>query len=118
MPYKIYPTAALDASTAFQIELGPRVLAAGEEIENHGAQGTEREEILRNHLGEDYEKGHCGTAWGLHGVSEGLTPAKLAEGLTEYGEDFIPCTERETCDHSLMVNAELELESQLEYVFD
>ena len=28
MPYKIYPTAAADASTAFQIELDPRAIEA------------------------------------------------------------------------------------------
>ena len=75
--YKIYPVPAADASTAFQIELDPRAIAAAEELENSGAQGTEREEILQKHLGTDYEKGYQGTAWGLHGISEGLTPGTL-----------------------------------------
>ena len=39
MPYKIYPTAAADASTAFQIELDPRAIEAMEEIENSGHRG-------------------------------------------------------------------------------
>ena len=112
--YKIYPVAAADASTAFQVELDPRAIAAVEELENSGAQGTEREEILQKHLGADYEKGYRGTAWGLHGISEGLTPARLAVLLEAHGEYFDPCAERETFDHSLMVNVEEELASQLE----
>ena len=63
--YKIYPVPAADASTAFQVELGPRgAIAAAEALENSGAQGVEREEILQRHLGSDYEKGYRGTAWG------------------------------------------------------
>ena len=112
--YKIYPVAAADASTAFQIELDPRAIAAAEELENSGAQGAEREKILQKHLGSDYEKGYRGTAWGLHGISEGLTPARLAPLLDAHGESFDPCAERETFDHSLMVNVEEELASQLE----
>ena len=112
--YKIYPVAAADASTAFQIELDPRAIAAAEALENSNAQGTEREDILQEHLGTDYEKGYRGTAWGLHGISEGLTPARLATLLETHGESFDPCAERETFDHSLMVNVEEELASQLE----
>ena len=44
MPYKIYPTAASDASTAFQIELDSHAIEAMEEIENSGAQGAARED--------------------------------------------------------------------------
>ena len=112
--YKIYPVPAADASTAFQIELDPRVIAAAEELENSGAQGTEREAILQKHLGADYAKGYRGTAWGLHGISEGLTPARLVVLLEAHGEHLDPCAERETFDHSLMVNVEEELASQLE----
>ena len=112
--YKIYPVAAADASTAFQIELDARAIAAIEELENSGAQGAEREEILQQHLGTDYEKGYRGTAWGLHGISAGLTPAHLALLLETHGESFDPCAERETFDHSLMVNVEEELALQLE----
>ena len=112
--YKIYPVAAADASTAFQVELDPRAIAATEALENSGAQGTEREEILQEYLGTDYEKGYRGTAWGLHGISEGLTPARLAVLLEAHGEYLDPCAERETFDHSLMVNVEEELASQLE----
>ena len=103
MPYKIYPTAADDASTTFQIELDPRIIEAMEAIEAGRAQGAEREAILQKHLGnEDYDAGYRGTAWGLHGISEGLTPAKLAELLAEHGESFDPCAERETFDHSMI----------------
>lgn len=116
MSYKIYPTAASDASTAFQIELDPHAIAAMEEIESSGAQGAAREAILRQHLGEDYDKGYRGTAWGLHGISEGLSPAKLAEMLAEHGESFDPCAERDTFDHSMMVSVESELDSQLEFI--
>ena len=112
--YKIYPVAAADASTAFQIELDSRAIAAAEELENSGAQGAEREEILKKYLGPDYEKGYRGTAWDLHGISAGLTPASLALLLEAHGESFDPCAERETFDHSLMVNVEEELASQLE----
>ena len=112
--YKIYPVAAADASTAFQIELDVQAIAAAEELENSSAQGAEREEILQKHLGADYEKGYRGTAWGLHGISEGLTPAQLAVLLESHGEHLDPCAERETFDHSLMVNVEEELASQLE----
>ena len=112
--YKIYPVAAADASTAFQIELDVRAITAAEELENSSAQGAEREEILQKHLGADYEKGYRGTAWGLHGISEGLTPAQLAVLLEAQGEHLDPCAERETFDHSLMVNVEEELASQLE----
>ena len=112
--YKIYSVAAPDASTAFQIELDPRAIAAAEELENSNAQGAEREEILRKNLGDDYAKGYHGTAWGLHGISEGLTPAHLGLLLEEHGESFDPCTERETFDHSLMVNVEEELALQLD----
>jgi hypothetical protein len=112
--YKIYPVAAADASTAFQIELDTRAIAAVEELENSGAQGAEREEILQKHLGTDYEKGYRGTAWDLHGIAAGLTPARLALLLETHGESFDPCVERETFDHSLMVNVEEELASQLE----
>ena len=118
MPYKIYPAAAADASTAFQIELDPRAIEAMDEIENSGAQGAAREEILRKHLSADYDKGYRGTAYGLHGISEGLTPARLAEMLEEQGESFDPCVERETFDHSMMVNVESELDSQLEFIPD
>ena len=118
MPYKIYPAAAADASTAFQIELDPHAIEAMEEIENSGAQGAAREEILRKHLSADYDSGYRGTAYGLHGVSEGLTPARLAEMLEAHGESFDPCAERDTFDHSMMVNVELELDSQLEFVPD
>lgn len=118
MPYKIYPAAAADASTAFQIELDPRAIEAMDEIENSGAQGAAREEILRKHLSADYDKGYRGTAYGLHGISEGLTPARLAEMLEEQGESFDPCAERETFDHSMMVNVESELDSQLEFIPD
>ncbi len=112
--YKIYPVAAADASTAFQIELDSRAIAAAEKLENSGAQGAEREEILKKHLGDDYEKGYRGTAWDVHGISAGLTPAHLAVLLEAHGESFNPCAERETFDHSLMVNVEEELASQLE----
>lgn len=112
--YKIYSVASADASTAFQIELDPRAIAAAEELENSSAQGTEREDILRKNLGDDYVKGYHGTAWGLHGISEGLTPARLAILLGSHGESFDPCAERETFDHSLMVNVEEELASQLD----
>ena len=112
--YKIYPVAAADASTAFQVELDPRAIAAAEALENSGAQGTEREKILQEYFGTDYEKGYRGTAWGLHGISEGLTPARLAVLLEAHGEYLDPCAERETFDHSLMVNVEEELASQLE----
>ncbi len=114
--YKIYPVAAADASTAFQIELDPRAIAAAEELENSNVQGAEREGILQKHFDQDYEKGYRGTAWGLHGISVGMTPARLAELLAEHGESFDPCAERETFDHSLMVNVEEELASQLEYI--
>ena len=114
--YKIYPVAAADASTTFQIELDLRAIAAAEELENSNLQGAEREEILQKHFEEDYEKGYRGTAWGLHGISVGMTPARLAELLAEHGESFDPCAERETFDHSLMVNVEEELASQLEYI--
>ncbi len=112
--FKIYSVAAADASTAFQIELDPRAIAAAEELESSGAQGAEREEILRKNLGDDYAKGYQGTAWGLHGISEGLTPTRLALLLEARGESFDPCAERETFDHSLMVNVEEELASQLD----
>ena len=112
--YKIYPMAAADASTAFQIELDPRAIAAADALEKNLPQGTEREKVLQKHLGTDYEKGYRGTAWGLHGISEGLTPARLAVLLERYGESFDPYAERETFDHSLMVNVEEELASQLE----
>ena len=112
--YKIYPVPAADASTAFQVELDPRAIAAAEELETTGAQGAEREEILQKHLGPDYGKGYRGTAYGLHGISEGLTPARLTVLLETHGEYLDPCAERETFDHSLMVNVEEELASQLE----
>ena len=48
--YKIYPVPAADASTAFQVELDPRAITATEALERSGAQGTEREEILQEHL--------------------------------------------------------------------
>ncbi|MBI1926703.1 hypothetical protein HYR99_20980 [Candidatus Poribacteria bacterium] len=114
--YKIYPAAASDASTTFQIELDRGAIEAMEEIENSGAAGAAREVILRNHLGDDYERGYRGTAWGLHGISEGLTPARLAEMLSEQGESFDPCAGRETYDHSMMVNVESELDSRLEFI--
>lgn len=114
--YRIYSIAAPDASTAFQIELDPRAIAAAEELENSKAQGAQREDILRKNLGDDYAKGYHGTAWGLHGISEGLTPARLRLLLEAYGESFDPCAERETFDHSLMVNVEEELASQLESI--
>lgn len=116
--FKIYPVAAADASTAFQVELDPDAIAAVEELENSSAQGAERERILQKHLGNEYEKGYRGTAWGLHGISEGLTPARLALLLEAYGESFDPCAERETFDHSIMVNVEEELASQLEDIPD
>ena len=112
--YKIYPVPAADASTAFQVELDSRAIDAAAELENSGAQGAEREKILQKHLGVDYEKGYRGTAWGLHGISEGLTPARLTVLLEAHGEYLDPCAERETFDHSLMVNVEEELASQLE----
>ncbi len=112
--YKIFAVATADASTAFQIELDPRAIAAMEELENSKAQGAEREEILQKHLSPDYEKGYHGTAWDLHGISAGLTPARLALLLEAHGESFDPCAERETFDHSLMVNVEEELASQLD----
>lgn len=112
--YRIYPVAAADASTTFQIELDPRAIVAAEELENSSVQGTEREEIFRKNLGDDYAKGYHGTAWGLHGISEGLTPVRLALLLEAHGESFDPCAERETFDHSLMVNVEEELASQLD----
>ena len=118
MPYKIYPTAAADASTAFQIELDSRAIEAMDEIENSGAQGAAREEILRKYLSADYDKGYRGTAYGLHGISEGLTPSRLAEMLEAHSESFDPCAERETFDHSMMVNVESELDSQLEFIPD
>ncbi len=111
--YKIYPVPATDASTAFRIELDRRAIAAAAELENSGAQGAEREEILRKHLGTDYEKGHQGTACGLHGSSDGLTPARLAVLLEAHGEYLDPCAERETFDHSLMISVEEELATQL-----
>lgn len=114
--YKIYPVAAADASTAFQIEIDPRAIAAAEELENSSAQGAEREEILQKHLSPDYEKGYRGTAWDLHGISAGLTPERLTQMLEAHGESFDPCAERETYDHSLMVNVEEELASQLENI--
>lgn len=117
-PYKIYPVAAPDASTAFQIELDARAIAAAEAIENSGADGAQREAIAKQHLGADYEKGYRGTAWNLHGISAGLTPARLARLLEEYGEFFDACEERETFDHSLMVNVEEELAAQLEEIPD
>ena len=112
--YIIYPVAASDASTAFQIELDPRAIAAAEELENSGAQGAEREDIFRKHLSPDYEKGYRGTAWDLHGISAGLTPERLSHLLEAHGESFDPCAERETFDHSMMVNVEEELASQLD----
>ena len=119
MAYKIYPTAADDASTSFQIELDRRIIEAMDEIEACDAQGADREAILQKHLSqEDYEAGYRGTAWGLYGISEGLTPAKLAELLAEHGESFDPCAERETFDHSMMVNVESELDSQLQFIPD
>ena len=111
--FKIYPVAAADASTAFQVELDPLAVAAAEELENSNAQGAQREAILQKHLGNTYQKGYRGTAWGLHGISEGLTPARLALLLEAHGESFDPCAERETYDHSMMVNVEEELTSQL-----
>ena len=114
--FKIYPVAATDASTAFQVELDPRAIAAAEELDNSNVQGAEREEILKKHFDQDYDKGYRGTAWGLHGISVGMTPARLAILLEVHGESFDPCAERETYDHSLMVNVEEELASQLEYI--
>ena len=114
--FKIYAVAAADASTAFQVELDPLAIAAAEELENSSAQGAERETILQRHLGSAYQKGYRGTAWGLHGISEGLTPARLALLLESHGESFDPCAERETFDHSMMVNVEEELTSQLEAI--
>ena len=76
MPYKIYPTAAADASTAFQIELDPRAIEAMEEIENSGAQGAAREEILRKHLSTDYDKGYRGTAYGTTRNFRRLDPSE------------------------------------------
>ena len=114
--FKIYSVAAADASTAFQVELDPLAIAAAEELENSSAQGAERETILQRHLGSAYQKGYRGTAWGLHGISEGLTPARLALLLESHGESFDPCAERETFDHSMMVNVEEELTSQLEAI--
>lgn len=114
--YRICPTAASDASTTFQIELDPRAIAAMKEIEKCGARSAKREAILRKHLGTDYDKGYRGTAWGRFGISEGLTPAKLAKMLVEHGESFDPCAERETFDYSMMTSVESELNSQLEFV--
>lgn len=114
--YKIYPVAAPDASTAFQIELDPRAIAAADELENSSAQGAEREEIFQKYLSPDYEKGYHGTAWDLHGISAGLTPERLTHLLEGHGESFDPCAERETFDHSLMVNVEEELASQLDNI--
>ncbi len=114
MEYKIYPVAAADASTAFQIELDAQAIAAEKELENRGEEGSQRESILRKHFGADYERGYRGTAWNLHGISAGLTPARLANLLVEHGEFFDACEERETFDYSLMVNVEEELASQLE----
>lgn len=114
--FKIYPVAAADASTAFQVELDPQAVAAAEELENSNAQGAQRETILQKHLGSVYHKGYRGTAWGLHGISEGLTPARLALLLKAHGESFDPCAERETYDHSMMVNVEEELTSQLKNI--
>lgn len=116
--YKIYPVAAPDASTAFQIELDTNVLAASEELENSSIQGEEREETLKKHIGNDYDKGYRGTAWGLHGVSTGLTPAHLAHMLNAHNVSFDPCAERDTYDHSMMVNVEEELAAQLETISD
>ena len=116
--YKIYAVAAADASTAFQIELDPHAIAAAAELDQSHAQGTERETILQKHLGGDYEKGYRGTAWGLHGISEGLTPARLAKMLDRHNTTFDPCAERETFDHSMMVNVEEELAAQLETIPD
>ena len=114
--FKIYPVAAADASTAFQVELDPHAVAAAEQLENSSVQGAQRETILQKHLGDEYEKGYRGTAWGLHGISEGLTPARLALLLEAHGESFDPCAERETYDHSMMVNVEEELTSQLKNI--
>ena len=94
--------------------MDPRVIAAAEELENSSAQGAEREEILRKYLSPAYEKGYRGTAWNLHGISVGLTPERLSHLLEAHGESFDPCAERETFDHSLMVNVEEELASQLD----
>ena len=38
--------------------------------------------------------------------------------LEEHGESFDPCAERDTFDHSMMVNVESELDSQLEFIPD
>lgn len=116
--YKIYPVASVDASTAFQIELDPRAIAAAEELENSGAQGSEREDIFHKHLSPDYEKGYHGTAWNLHGISVGLTPERLSHLLEAHGETFDPCVERETFDHSMMVNVEEELAAQLDDIHE
>ncbi len=116
--YKIYSVAAADASTAFQIELDPHAIAAAAELDQNNTQGTERETILQKHLGEDYEKGYRGTAWGLHGISVGLTPARLAQMLNAHNISYDPCAERETFDHSMMVNVEEELAAQLETIPD
>ena len=111
--YKIHPVAAADAATAFQIELDPQAIAAADVLENSDIRGAERETLLREYLGSDYERGYSGTAWGLHGTSDGLTPARLALMLEKHGESFDPCEGRETFDHSLMVNVEEELAAQL-----
>ena len=114
--YKIYTVAAADAATAFQIELDARAIAAAEAIETSGADGAQREAIAQQHLGADYVKGYRGTAWKLHGISAGLTPARLARMLEAHGESFDACEERETFDYSLMVNVEEELAAQLEEI--
>ncbi len=116
--YKIYPVASADASIAFQIELDLNVLAAEDALENSSLKGAEREETLKKHIGSDYEKGYRGTAWGLHGVSTGLTPARLTKMLDAHSISFDPCAERDTYDHSMMVNVEEELAAQLETISD
>ncbi len=116
--YKIYPVTSADASIAFQIELDLNVLAAEDALENSSLQGAEREETLKKHIGSDYEKGYRGTAWGLHGVSTGLTPARLTKMLDAHNISFDPCAERDTYDHSMMVNVEEELAAQLETISD
>lgn len=116
--YIIYPVAAADASTTFQIELDPRAIAAAEELEHSNAQGAEREEIYQKHLSPDYDKGYRGTAWDLHGISAGLTPERLSHLLEAHSESFDPCAERETFDHSMMVNVEEELAAQLDDIRD
>ena len=116
MPYRICPATASDASTAFQIELDSFAIAAMDEVESCGAQAAEREAIFRKHLGTDYDDGYRGTAWERFGISEGLTPAKLAEMLVKYGESFDPCADRETFDYSMMINVQSELDSQLEFL--